>query len=196
MAAKKRRIVSTNGISPTLTTKPNFYIKFPEKIDIKSITDEELWPWYSLILKELKIRNLVRTKNIIGDRGEFLAAKVYNSTPNEPKLQLVLKGTQNVDAISRNGKTYNIKTVTLPNKTTGVFYGLEPKGSDRRDMKIFDYVIIVILDEDLNLKEILEIDWDSFVKIKHWHSRMKAWNLTVNEEFRKLTRKVFPQDKR
>jgi hypothetical protein len=197
MKSKKVKIVNENDLSPTLTTKSNFYVSVTKAENIKSgmekLNDDELWSQYSFVLKELKRRNLVRTKNIVGDKGEFLAVNTYNSIPNEPKLQLVLKGTQNVDAISRNGKTYNIKTVTLPNRTTGVFYGLEPRGSDKLDTKTFDYVIVVILDEDLNLKEVLEIEWDTFIKLKGWHSRMEAWNLSINEELKKSARRVFPR---
>lgn len=196
---RKRRIVSADSnIVPTLTTKPNFYVCVTEADNmipsIGRLNDDELWSQYSYVLKELKRRNLVRSKNIVGDKGEFLAEKIYNSIPNEPKPQLVFKGTQNVDAISRNGKTYNIKTITMPNRTTSVFYGLEPRGSDKPDAKTFDYVILVILDRDLNPKEVLEINWDTFIKLKSWHSRMNAWNLSINEELRKSARRVFPRE--
>lgn len=42
---------------------------------IDSLTDDEVWIFYASCGKELKHRNLVRTRNIVGERGEFLVHK-------------------------------------------------------------------------------------------------------------------------
>lgn len=102
---------------------------------IEKIDDEMLWRSYGLVIKELKKRKLIRTRNIAGERGEQLAIQIYNSTPGEPNLQAAPEGTQNVDALSRKGDRYAIKTVTLPRKLTGVFYGLQPPESEENDKK-------------------------------------------------------------
>ena len=59
--------------------------------------------------------------------GEYLAIKSYKPTSNVPKLQIAPENTGNVDALSRDGEKYIIKTVTSPNKSTGVFYGMGGK---------------------------------------------------------------------
>ena len=56
--------------------------------------------------------------------------RYYNSTPNLPNLQAAPVGTENIDAISRAGKRYSIKTVT--GKTTGVFLDWNPKTQIKR----------------------------------------------------------------
>jgi hypothetical protein len=68
------------------------------------LADKELIQAYSELLKELKRRKSIRTKNIIGELGEFLAIDFYNSTPGLPKLQAAPPGTKNIDATSRDGE--------------------------------------------------------------------------------------------
>lgn len=143
--------------------------------DFSILSDEELILFYSKWIKELKKRNLIRTKNIVGELGEYLAIKYYNKTPGLPKLQATPTSTRSIDAISIKGERYSIKTIT--GKTTGVFYGVE----DNKE-KLFEYVIIVVMNEDYTINKILELTWDNFMNHKHWHSRMTAWNLTLTKE--------------
>ena len=156
---------------------------------IKNLPDEELYFAYSCILKELRKRGIIRTRNIIGDLGEYLVIKYYNDTPGLPNLSPAQPGTQNVDALSRKGDRYSIKTTT--GKVTGVFYGLQDKGSDLPEEKKFEYVIIAILDEDLVLKKINELNWADFLKFKRWHKRMRAWNLSITKELLDNTKIIF-----
>ena len=140
-----------------------------------NLTNAEITSLYGEIIKELKNRNIIRTKNICGDLGEFLVINYYNTHANLPKLQEAPIGTKNIDAISREGERYSIKATTT--NTTGVFYGIE----DRLQKK-FEYVIICQLDESYSLKAIYELSWEKFFQLKHWHSRMKAWNIVISKK--------------
>ncbi len=162
---------------------------------IERLNEEMLWRSYGLVIKELKKRKLIRTRNIVGERGEHLAIKIYNSTPGEPNLQAAPEGTQNVDALSRKGDRYAIKTVTLPRKLTGVFYGLQPPGSGKKDEKKFEYLIIVMINEFYELVKIIECGWETFLKHKRWHKTMRAWNITATVQLEKEARTVFPINK-
>ena len=143
--------------------------------DFSDVSDEELILFYSKWINELKKRNLIRTKNIVGEIGEYLAIKYYNKTPRLPKLQATPPSTRSIDAISVKGERYTIKTVT--GKTTSVFYGV-----DENKEKLFEYVVIVVMNEDYTINKILELTWEQFMKHKHWHSRMTAWNLTLTKK--------------
>lgn len=143
--------------------------------DFSDLSDEALILFYSKWIKELKKRNLIRTKNIVGEIGEYLAIKYYNKTLGLPKLQATPTSTRNVDAISVKGERYSIKTIT--GKTTGAFYGV----GDNEE-KLFEYVIIVVMNDDYTISKILELTWNNFMKHKHWHSRMAAWNLTLSKK--------------
>ena len=150
-------------------------------IDLENMPAEDIIELYSSSIKELKKRGIIRTKNVIGELGEYLSIQYYNNTPGLPNLQAAPIGTQNIDAISINGERYSIKSTST--NLTGVFYGLEPKDSERENQQKFEFVIICRFDEDYQLKEILEINWDTFLENKKWHSRMNAWNLSLTKNY-------------
>lgn len=149
-------------------------------MDLTALKTSELVSMYSSVIKELKSRNVIRTNNVIGDLGEYLAIEHYNNTAGLPTLAAAPISTENIDAISRKGDRYSIKSTS--GKVTGVFYGLEPKGSTKSDKQKFEYVIICKFNNDYELEEILEMDWETFLKHKRWHSRMNAWNLSLTSE--------------
>ena len=91
---------------------------------LKELSTTDLIQKYSDIIKELKARGVIRTKNVVGDLGEYLAINHYCNTAGLPKLQAAPANTKNIDAISINGDRYSIKSST--GKLTGVFWGLEP----------------------------------------------------------------------
>ena len=152
-----------------------------KKINLEELNNEELWLGYADIQQELRRRGLVRTNNMVGERGEFLAIETYNSTNGLPNLQAAPEGTQNVDALSRKGERYSIKTISEPGSTTGVFYGLGEKDDKEACEKKFEYVIIVQLYKNYRPKRIIELTWIQFLKFKKWHSTMRAWNLNVTK---------------
>lgn len=148
--------------------------------NLKEMETSDIINLYSETIKELKKREVIRTKNVTGELGEYLAIKYYNDTPGLPNLEPAPIGTKVIDAISREGKRYSIKSTS--SKTTGVFYGLEPKDSSVDDERIFEYVIICRFGDDFRLEEILEMDWNTFLETKKWHTTMKAWNLNLTQE--------------
>ncbi len=146
---------------------------------LPNINNEDLWLLYADTIQELKNRGLVRTSNIVGERGEFLTIETYNSISGLPNLQAAPEGTQNVDALSRKGERYSIKTITEPGTTTGVFYGIGERDDQNVPEKKFEYVVIVQLSKNYRPKRILELTWEQFLKHKKWHSTMRSWNLSV-----------------
>lgn len=158
-------------------------------IDFSSLSDEDLVFAYGNLLTELRDRKIIRSKNVVGDLGEYLAINFYNRTHNLPNLQAAPKGTQNVDALSRDGERYSIKTTT--GKVTGVFYGLPPQASTAIPEKKFEHVILVMMNADYALIRINQLSWDDFLKYKRWHSRMNAWNISINKQLLKSTKEIF-----
>jgi len=158
---------------------------------IKKSSDQEIWSFFALSKKELKKRNLIRTNNIVGERGEFLTIEKYNSTPGLINLQAAPEGTQNVDAISRKGERYSIKAMSIPSKTTSIFYGCGELEEKQIIDKKFEYVVIVQIDDDLNLKKMIEIDWKNFLKFRKWHKTMRGWNLSLTNELIKESKVIF-----
>ena len=161
-------------------------------MDFEKLSDDELVQSYGSLLKELKRRGIIRSKNIVGDLGEYIAIRHYNTTPGLPKLQAAPPGTQNVDALSRTGDRYSIKSIT--GNVTGVFYGLPPKGSDETPEKKFEFVIIVVFNNDYTVKRIIELIWAQFLEFKRWHSRMNAWNVPINKEVLEKAKTIYSTD--
>ena len=150
----------------------------------KEQTTADLIRQYSGIIKELKKRGVIEGKKLIGDYGEYLAREYYKKNPNFPNLGKAPTGTKNIDAVSRDGKRYSIKTTS--GTITSVFHSLD----DLNEQK-FEYVVIVILDDGYDLKNVLEIDCEQFLKIKKWKLPEKAWNIPVNASLKEMAKKVF-----
>lgn len=148
-------------------------------MDFSSYSGTELVELYGNLLKHMQEKQIIRSKNVVGDLGEYLAVELYKSTKGLPKLQYAPPSTKNIDAISINGDRYSIKTTTTT--VTGVFYGLNYEEDSLPRYPLFEYVIIVQLDDYYQPKLILELDWDTFLKHRHWNSRMQAHNLVITK---------------
>jgi len=162
-------------------------------IDFENMTHSEVIECYSQTTKELKKREIVRTKNITGELGEYIAVDFYRKTAALPNLQFAPPSTENFDAISTKGERYSIKAITN-NGATGVFYGLPTLGSDEKPIQKFEYVIIVKLTDDFELERILELTWGEFLENKRWHSRMKAWNLSYSNKLIDSVRTIYSKE--
>ena len=125
---------------------------------------------------ELKKRNILRTKNVVGELGEYYAIDFYNKTPNLPNLSLAPKGVKNIDALSRNGEIYSIKTVTSRKGTSGSFW--DPQSINNNEQK-FKYLLIIILNDEYALDMILELTWEDFFKYKKFNKRMNNYNISL-----------------
>ncbi len=131
---------------------------------------------YGEVVKKLKQENIIRTGNVVGEIGEFYAINYFNKTKGLPKLQSTLVATKNVDAVSNRGERYTIKTST--SNSTGAFLGINIDDTE----KVFEYALIVQLDRQYGLKSILQIDWKTFIKLRTWNNRLKAWKLNINKK--------------
>lgn len=142
--------------------------------DLQTFSGEELIRLRALLEVEMRSRNLAFS---IGDIGENLIIDHYNSTSGLPKLQRSQVNTKNVDANSRNGDRYSIKTI-LNAKKTGTIY---PDDQDR-EKQLFEYLLIVVLNADLTIKAIYEFPWKTFVQIRSWDKRMSAWYISCSKK--------------
>jgi len=141
-------------------------------INLVQISDE------NLLLLRVNIRAEMRKRGIadsVGTIGEQLAIDFFRKTPGLPKLQLAPRGTKNVDALSRNGDRFSIKTVCEGSKT-GTIYP-DPEDHDRQ---LFEYILIVRLAEDWTLESIYQLAWADFLKVRSWDKRMNAWYIAMS----------------
>ena len=140
--------------------------------------------------QELKNRKILRTRNVVGELGEYYAIKFYCEHSKLPNLSLAPPTVKNIDALSRNGETYSIKTVSSKKGTTGSFW--DPSSIDNNEKK-FDYLLIVVLDDSYTLDMILELTWNDFYKFKKYNKRMNNYNISLTNTLIKNVNIIFEQ---
>ena len=161
-------------------------------MDFSKYSGMELIRIYGELLSKMREDELIRSKNVTGDLGEYIVVDYYTKTKGLPKLQFAPPSTKNIDAISVNGERYSIKCTTT--KTTGAFYGIN-KDADIASIKpLFEYVVVIKLDKNYQPEFILELNWETFFKHKHWHSRIGAYNLVITNSLIVDGKMVYKKD--
>lgn len=155
----------------------------------QDLDDKELVSAYGDIVAELRNREIIRTKNVVGDLGERFAIDYYTQSPSLESMKDAPPSTKSIDAVGENGNGYAIKSIT--GKLTGVFYGLPHKDSDEKPEQLFDYLLIVLFNDSYQVKAIYELSWGQFLEYKKWHSRMEAWNMPLNNTVKNASRIVY-----
>ncbi len=154
-------------------------------MNLEDLDNDELISLYPKLLKELKRREIIRTNNLIGELGEFIAASEYKKNSQLPQLQLNLKSTKNVDAISIKGERYAIESTS--GKGTSVFAFL-PNEDDV--IVHFEYLILVIFNKDYTLKEIYELTWKDFLRFRKMKPPENKWNLPITNEMKENVKQI------
>ena len=130
----------------------------------------------SSVHQELKKRGVIRTKNLVGEVGEYYVKEFFDNTPNLPNLIHPPPNVRNIDFLGRDGNRYTVKTVTSRNGTTGSFWDPD---SISNNVKKFEYLLIVILDNNYEVETILQLSWDDFFTHKRFNSRMNNYNISL-----------------
>lgn len=136
-------------------------------IELQTLKDADLIRLRAALEIEMKRRKIAIS---VGQMAEELAVRFFNQTPGCPNLLPAPTGTSNVDALSRRGERYSIKGICNAKKT-GTIY---PDPEDR-DKQLFEYILIVKITPEWQLKAIYEFDWKAFCECRSWDKRMNAW---------------------
>ncbi len=143
-----------------------------QTMDLKSLETDEL------VLLRIEIEREMQTRGVsfsVGEIGEKIAIEYFNSTPGLSNLLAAPTGAKNVDALSRNGDRYSIKTIQK-SKKTGTIY---PDTQDD-SKQLFEYLLIVKLSPDFSLASLYRFSWTQFLEIRAWDKRMSAWYVPVS----------------
>jgi hypothetical protein len=140
--------------------------------DLTHLPDDALLQLRAALEVEMRARGLALT---VGAVGEKLAINLFNATSGCPNLLAAPTGTANIDAISRKGERYSIKTV-CKGKKTGTVY----PDTDAPDKQLFEFILVVKLNDDWTLDRVHEFDWEGFVEHRAWDKRMNAWYLPAS----------------
>ena len=152
---------------------------------LEKLNDDELIDLYPKLLDQLKTRGIIRTKNIIGELGEYIAKREYKNNPKLPELQLNLSSTKNIDATSIKGERYAIKSTST--RLTGIFPSI-PTEDD--GVVYFEYLILVIFNKDYSLSEIYELTWKQFLRFRKMKPPENKFNIPITNELKKTAKKI------
>jgi hypothetical protein len=143
-------------------------------IDFKKISDHDMISLRIQLDKECKKRSI---KFTTAEIGEKVAIDFFNNTPGLDNLQRAPTGTKNVDALSRRGERYSIKTIKDGGKSGTIYPDRE-----RNEKQLFEYLLLVLLNEDYELKVLYRLSWEQFWKIKQWDTTMNAWYVAKTQK--------------
>jgi len=156
----------------------------PRAPALELLSDEQLLLLRADLQREMRRRGIAFS---VGEIGEHLVIEHFRTTPGLPKLQKLPRGTKNVDALSRDGDRYSIKTVLNAKKTGTIYPDTDDKGK-----QLFEHLVIAQLNQDMTLRSIWLFSWCDFVRVRCWDKRMSAWYVGVSRTTAARGRIVYP----
>jgi hypothetical protein len=154
-------------------------------LDLKVLGDIDLLDLRSAVDREARHRGLSFS---VGEIGEKLAISLFKERPDLPVLASAPRGTKNIDAISRDGNRYSIKTLQRAKKTGTVY----PDSADK-DRRLFEFILVVLINEEFSLERIIELDWEQFCAVRSWDVRMSAWYIARSRRALGIGRQIYPK---
>ena len=140
---------------------------------LTDFSDVDLARLRALVDIEAKRRGL---RLDVGSIGERLIIDLFKGTRGLPVLVEAPRGTKNIDALSRDGERYSIKTLQSSKKTGTVY----PDTLDK-ERQLFEYIVVAMLAPDFTLHRAVLFTWKQFCSARSWDTRMGAWYLARSE---------------
>ena len=156
-------------------------------VNLKNLSDDELVSLRVNVEKEMHSRGITFS---VGELGERLAIDFFNSTPGFSNLMAAPTGAKNVDALSRDGDRYSIKTVKK-SKKTGTIY----PDDHQPDKQLFEYLLVVMLTTDYSLEALHQFSWNQFIGVRAWDKRMNAWYVPLSQKRLSMGECIFMNSK-
>ncbi len=158
-------------------------------MNLASLKDEELINIYPALMRELKERRIIKTKNVVGELGKYFAFYHYKNSKHLPNLQVVPNSVKNISAVDpKTGNRYAVKVTS--GTSTGVFHSISTSTEENEKYPSFEYLIIVKMNEDMNLEMILECSWETFMLYKKIKKPEMKWHIQVNDQLIRNSRKI------
>jgi len=156
--------------------------------DEERVPDDTLIQIYALVFGALRSRQIVRTKNVVGDLGERYVESVFNRLDNLPNIELAPPNSKHIDATDVLGQTYAIKSLSGRVVRTGSFHF----PSDYQEAnRAFDFLLVVILDDNMDLRAIHQFTWEQFWRNKSWSKTQNAWYLPLSKKLLSAAKLVY-----
>ena len=152
--------------------------------EVTTLSDEQLRLLHVAVDREAARRKLPLG---VGEIGEQLVLDLFRTRPDLPVLVLSARGTKNVDALSRDGERYSIKTLLRARKTGTVYP--DPVDANRQ---LFEFLVIVLLSDQFELAQVYRLSWAEFCAVRSWDMRMNAWYVARSTRALTPGKLIFP----
>jgi hypothetical protein len=130
----------------------------------ESLATQQLLQCYAQILKELRLRKIIRTSNNpVGDYTEWLVAKQLG-------LTLAANSTSGYDAVDSAGVKYQIKgrRLTSANQSRQLSAIRNLKNHD------FDYLIAIYFNEEFEIEQVVKLPYEIIGKYGQYREHVNA----------------------
>ncbi len=154
----------------------------PRVRELSAFSDAELLDLRITLDKEFKKRTIRFT---VGEIGEKLIIEFFKKNKALPNLLTAPRGTKNVDALSRDGDRYSIKTIQSAKKTGTIYPDREEK-----DKQLFEFLLIVKIDDNYTIEHVYQFSWTDFLNVRAWDKRMSAWYIPFSQKALSLAKKI------
>ncbi len=143
---------------------------------------------YADSVRKLHDNNIIRSKNVTGDLGEYYVREFLNNLKGLPKFKLKEKSNKGYDLedINETGK-YRISVKTVTQSTTSCIRESEKK------IRFFDYLIIVRLNKEYLPDEMYMCSYDIMKELLIDHSTMKAKDIVLTKGRLEKLLKIYPE---
>lgn len=132
--------------------------------------------------KELQKRNMIRSKNIVGDLAEYYVMSYFNKNKNLPDLEMVTQSNRGYDLIDKNNKRYQVKGITQYKTSNFHISNIEDLG--------FDYIIVAKLDDNFLIEKMYILDAIHFDSVKMRRKGTNTYYININNRFKQLAKEL------
>lgn len=148
----------------------------PSILNLGALTIKDLFKLHEDIFVELIERNIVHSSNnIIANYSEKLSCEGL-------ELQQMPESTKGYDAIDKNGFKYEIKG----RKPTAKNKSRQLSAIRSLDLKLFDYLVAVLYEEDFEVKRAAKIPHDIVLKHSVYTKHTNSWIFQIRDEVWRL----------
>ena len=68
---------------------------------------------------------------------------------------------------------------------------LRRRDPENKEKQLFEYILLVILNEDFKLKALYRFSWKQFLEVKQWDKTMNAWYIPKTQKAIKVAESLY-----
>lgn len=156
-------------------------------MNLMTLSDAELVKLYPTLLRELKSRDIIQTRNLVGELGKFIVKQTFDINNDTSSLKAAAHSQKNYSFTDAAGLRYNLKTTSGSN--TGVFHSVP---LEETSIQSFEKLLVLKFSKDYDAEVILMVDWRDFLRFRKIKKPEGKWYVQLTPEFTAFAHKIKP----